>query len=59
MPRVLFLLTNKDEPLAAEMLRRQAQEPDCQLDVVDLTAPEVDYDALLEKIFNADSVQSW
>jgi hypothetical protein len=59
MPRVLFLLTHKDEPLAAEMLRQLAQQPDCQLEVVDLTLPEVDYDALLEKIFSADSVQSW
>ena len=59
MRHLLCLLNDKDDPLAAEMLRRLAQEPDCQLEVVDLTAPEVDYDALLEKIFQADSVQSW
>ena len=59
MRRVLFLLSDREDPLAAELLARQARLPDCQVEAVDLSAPAVDYEALLEKIFAADSVQSW
>lgn len=59
MRRVLLIVTRKDDPLTAEMLRRQSQQPDCAVEVADLTGPKVDYEALLEKIFSADSVQVW
>ena len=59
MRQILIIITRKDDPLTAEMLRLQSRQPDCAVEVADLTVPEVDYEALLEQIFNADSVQVW
>jgi hypothetical protein len=59
MRQLLLLLTQKDDPLVAKMLECQAGQSGCAVHSVDLTQPEVDYEALLEKIFAADSVQVW
>jgi len=59
MRTVLHILTQPADPLATAILARQQQEPDFTLQVVDLTRPEVDYSALVEAIFEADSVQVW
>ena len=59
MRRLLHIVTQADEPLAAEIIRLQRERPDCQVEVVELLQPELDYEALLEKIFAVDSVQVW
>ncbi len=55
MPHVLHILTRPADDLAASIL----PETPSTVAVVDLTAPEPDYAALLEEIFKADSVQVW
>lgn len=59
MRSVLFILTRKDDPLGQELLARQRQVPDANVEIFDLTQPEPDYQALLDKVFAADSVQVW
>ena len=50
---VLKLLTGQNENLVKELTGEMEAE------VVDLTRKDVDYRAVLEKIFEAESVQVW
>ena len=59
MRRLLHVVTQVNEPLAAEIIRLQRQRPDCEVEVVELMPPDLDYEALLERIFAVDSVQVW
>ncbi len=59
MRRLLHILTRTGDPLAQTVLDHQRDMAECQVEVVDLTRPEPDYAALLEKVFEADSVQVW
>jgi len=56
---VLHILTQADDSLAEEIIARQREQPDQEVNVVDLTAAEPDYGRLLEEIFAADSVAVW
>ena len=58
MRRVLHILTKPDDDLAREAIARQ-KGADITVEAVDLTASQPDYKALLEKVFDADSVESW
>lgn len=59
MRQILHILTQSDDPLAAEMIARQRAITEHQVQVVDLTVTVPDYGQLLEAIFKADSVQVW
>jgi len=59
MRHILHILTQPDDPLAREVMSRQQNDTGNVVEVMDLTLPEPDYKALLEKIFRADSVESW
>jgi hypothetical protein len=59
MRTVLHILTRPEDALARAVIGCQASEPDLAVEVVDLTQPRPDYDALVEKIFAADSVGVW
>ena len=59
MPKLLHILTQPEDKLAAEIIAKQESTPDNKIEVVDLTQPDADYKKLLEKIFDADSVQVW
>jgi hypothetical protein len=59
MPRVLHILTRPDDALAREVIARQKSVAGNEVEVVDLTVAEPDYKELAEKIFAADSVESW
>ena len=59
MPALLHILTQENDPLAAEMISRHRALPECRVEVADLTQPQPDYAELLDKIFAADSVQVW
>ena len=59
MPAILHIITKSDDAFAQEIISRQLEQPDVKVEVVDLTKAEPNYQALLEKIFAADSVQSW
>ena len=56
---VLHILTQPGDTLAQEVIARQREQPDQQVNVVDLTAAEPDYARLLQEIFTADSVAVW
>jgi|APGre2960657468_1045069.scaffolds.fasta_scaffold09786_7 hypothetical protein len=59
MRSVLFILTRHADPLAHDLAERQRRAPDATVEIFDLTQPEPDYQALLDKVFAADSVQVW
>jgi len=56
---VLHILTQPDETLAQEVISRQREQQDQEVNVVDLTAAEPDYARLVQEIFAADSVAVW
>jgi len=56
---VLHILTQPDETLAREVIARQREQQDQEVNVVDLTAAEPDYARLVQEIFAADSVAVW
>lgn len=59
MRRVLHILTRPDDALARELMARQQSAAGLQAEAFDLTVPEPDYKKLLEKIFQAESIESW
>jgi hypothetical protein len=59
MRAVLHVLTQSNDPTSVALIARQQKQPDMEVKVVDLTAPEPDYAKLLEEIFAADSVAVW
>jgi hypothetical protein len=59
MPRVLHIVTRPEDALAREIIARQREKQRDGIEIVDLTKPQPDYGQLLEKIFAADSVESW
>jgi len=59
MPRVLHILTRPGDVLAQEVIARQREIHRNEIEIVDLTKPRLDYKELLEKIFGADSVETW
>jgi len=56
---VLHILTQPDETLAREVIARQREQQDQEVNVVDLTAAEPDYARLIQEIFAADSAAVW
>ncbi|HUD48194.1 MAG TPA: hypothetical protein VMR33_15285 [Candidatus Baltobacteraceae bacterium] len=59
MPRILHILTRPDDALALEIIARQKENNRDRIQIVDLRTPRPDYADLLEKIFAAESVESW
>ena len=59
MPRILHILNQPADELAAEVIRRQRAQARLEMEVFDLTQGQPDYAELLERIFAADSVLTW
>jgi hypothetical protein len=60
MPRVLHILTRSEDAFSREIVRsQQAEYLGEGIEVVDLTTPRPDYEELLKKVFEADSVECW
>jgi hypothetical protein len=59
MARILHILTRPDDSLAKEIIARQKESQSDEVQIVDLTKPNPDYESLLEMIFASDSVESW
>jgi hypothetical protein len=59
MRHILHILTRPGDSLGAEIAAGQKNNPDAQVEVIDLRAPQPDYKELLQKIFDADSIQTW
>jgi hypothetical protein len=55
----LHVLTKPNDALAQDIIARERQRPDCDVETVDLSQGKPDYAALLEKIFAADSIAVW
>jgi len=56
---VLHILTRPNDRLAQEVIARQREQQDQEVNVVDLTAAEPDYARLIQEIFAADSAAVW
>jgi hypothetical protein len=57
MADILHLLTRPDDAFAAEMMARQ-KAAGHDVAAVDLTVAEPDYQDIVKKIFQADSIQT-
>ena len=57
MRTVLHILTRPEDELTQQLIASQSALPDTQVEVIRLDQATPDYDALLEKIFTADSVE--
>jgi len=56
MRTILHILTRPEDELIHELIERQKLLPHLKIEVVDLTTPAPHYEALVERIFLADSV---
>jgi hypothetical protein len=59
MRNILHILTRPEDELTRPVIAAQRAQSDTVVEVADLTVPAPDYDAVVEKIFAADSVQVW
>ena len=55
----LHILTRPEDSLAAEIIRRQQADAGLEIRVIDLTKAEVSYEALIQEIFQAESLALW
>lgn len=59
MRKILHLLTRAERTLPDGVIATQKQNPQFQIEVIDFNQAEPDYRQLLEKIFEADSIEVW
>ena len=59
MPAILHILSHSADELAAEVIRVQRAQAEFEVETFDLTQGQPDFATLLERIFAADSVESW
>ena len=59
MRAILHILTRPDDELTRAVIAGQRARPETVIETVELTAATPDYDALVEKVFTADSVEVW
>ena len=59
MRAILHILTQAEDELARAVIAAQRAWPETSVETVELTAATPDYDALVEKVFTADSVEVW
>jgi hypothetical protein len=57
MRTILHIVTRAEDALSRDIIERQRTFADVQIDVVELTDAATDYDALVERIFAADSIE--
>lgn len=59
MPSQLHILTRPADELVTTVLAAERDRAAISVEVVDLTRPDPDYSALVDKVFAADSVVTW
>ena len=59
MRALLHLLTRPNDPFALGIAALQSEDVETKIETFDLTVENLDYHLLLQKIFEADSVQVW
>ena len=57
MRTILHILARPADELTRDLIAKQRALPDTQVEVVELTQDDSDYDALMQKIFAADSIE--
>ena len=55
--KVLYLLTDGAAVAPTQLIEMQALEH--EVEIVDLTEPDVSYESVVKKIFDVDRVVSW
>jgi hypothetical protein len=58
MRKVLCIVSSTEDSLARAVISKEEVLPDCSVEIYDLH-DKSDYDVLLDKIIEADSVQVW
>jgi hypothetical protein len=59
MRTILHILAQPEDELTRDLIARQRTLPETKIETAELTGAAPDYDALVEKIFAADSVAVW
>lgn len=59
MRTILHILTKPDDEVAAEIIALQKADATLKVEVMDLTAGQAQYEAAVQKVFEAESVQVW
>jgi len=61
MKTILHIQTRPNDALADQLAAAQSAQPDTTVETIRLTeaSTDADYRALVEKVFQADSVQVW
>jgi hypothetical protein len=59
MQTILHILTRPEDELTHTLIAGQRAKPETTVEVIDLNSAPADYDALVEKIFAADSIAVW
>lgn len=57
MRTILHILTRPADEVTRKLMEEQRALPETTVEVTDLAVPAPDYEAVLEKIFAADSIQ--
>jgi hypothetical protein len=57
MRTILHILTRPADELTRELIAKQRQIAEAKIEVVELASGSDDYDALVDKIFSADSIE--
>lgn len=59
MRKVLHLLSRVSDDWPVQLIEKQKTVPHTQHEIIDLRQEHADYAAVVQKIFEADSVQVW
>lgn len=59
MRTILHILTRAEDELTRDLITQQRALPETTVEVANLATGEPDYEALVDKIFAADSVEVW
>lgn len=59
MRQILHILTKKNDALAKTIREQQDGAARQTIETIDLTQPNPDYNELVRKIFDADSIEVW
>ncbi len=59
MKKILHILTQPASPAVEQLIRDQRQTGDQEVWVLSLNQASPDYQLLLEKVFQADSIECW
>ena len=59
MRTILHILVRPEDDLTRDLIAQQQRLPGTAVEILDLTNPAPDYNAAVDAIFTADSVEVW